>query len=356
MHNKTSKAFLPGILMLQIIATFLVVIGHSYPFVTPYPHWLYRAQVFLYCFHMPLFVWISGYLLVYSESSQISLRKFAWKRFIRLILPYIVLSIFAIFPKLFLSTYLNRGFSLDSESIIRAFLVPRENTWGHLWFLPMIFLLGILGYISDRYFFRKNNGVIGWAILTGILFGLYVGTFGNDVSGWFSISDIIRFGWYFALGGLCGTLGLNFKMNTPVSLGCFFLSLTGSIIIFNLKIPNSIYPYSNGLIALLMIFSILTLCNLISERWEVSRKSVFAATFTIFLLSWPFQAAMNVFAERIMHLPYYLLMPLQLLAGIIGPICILLILNQIEKKHNIKWISIVIGRQSNINGKQKTYK
>lgn len=60
---------LSEILLIQIVATYLVILGHSYPFVTPLPEWLIQTQIFIYCFHMPLFVWISGYLLIYTRQT-----------------------------------------------------------------------------------------------------------------------------------------------------------------------------------------------------------------------------------------------------------------------------------------------
>ncbi len=142
---------------MQMIGCFLVILGHSYPFVTEVPSWARSLQVFIYDFHMPLFVWCSGYLLVAArQAEKYAFGEYAKHRAVHILLPYLAFSLIGIVPKVLLSGFLNDSLSFDYIAIIRAFLVPRESIWGHFWFLPMIFFLGLIGY-GLEYFAQKRT-------------------------------------------------------------------------------------------------------------------------------------------------------------------------------------------------------
>lgn len=340
------RRFLSEVLWLQLVATYLVVLGHSYPFVTAVPSWLSQTQQFLYTFHMPLFVWVSGYLLVYTDQSlHTAPGHFVGKRFKKLLLPYILLSLIAIVPKYAVQPYLNDSLSLDVNSFVRSFLVPRENIWGHFWFLPMIFILGVFGYLSDRLFCARRMRDLGWGSLTVLLFVVYIVGYKRNISGWFSLDDLICFGWVFSLGALCGSRRLleryvSWSHVRSFSSAAFVLSLA----LFLIRTPYSVAPYKSAAIAITMIAALTGLCSMMSSRVSLNRNSVYARTFTVFLLSWPFQAVFNVLIERLLHQPYWMILPVQFTAGVLGPVILIYLIEKIEHKYNIHWISYMIGK------------
>ena len=63
----------------KTIGIYLVILGHSY-ICTP-------INEIIYTFHMPLFFFLSGYL--FSFERYPSFKKFAWKRFKSLLVPYL---------------------------------------------------------------------------------------------------------------------------------------------------------------------------------------------------------------------------------------------------------------------------
>lgn len=335
---------LSEILLIQIVATYLVILGHSYPFVSPLPEWLIQTQIFIYCFHMPLFVWISGYLLIYTgQSVRNTAQAFIKKRFIKLLVPYFILSIAAIVPKYILQPYLNDSVSLDLYSALRIFLVPRENVWGHFWFLPMIFLLGIIGLIVDKILTSLHRPKLGWKIILVLSFILYCLCFKRPICPWLSIDDMVGFGWIFVLGIICAYYNVleRFKKSFLRPVCAFAMA----IIIF-LCNRSAIIPLylTNAAIAVLMIYSLTGICSYFTLKIKVSRNAVYAQTFTIFLLSWPCQAIINVIMERILHCPYYIIMPLQFSAGVLVPMLIILAIKKIETRYNVRWISFCLGK------------
>lgn len=337
--------YLSEILIVQLLATYLVILGHSYPFITEIPGWLQKAQIFIYCFHMPLFVFISGYLLIYtSQSIKHNTKEFLSKRFLKLIIPYFVLSLVAIVPKFYLQHFLNDSLSLDSESLIRVFLVPRENIWGHFWFLPMIFVQGVIGFILDKIYSILKFRKIGWILTTIILFVLYTFSFHRAITPWFSVSDLVRFSWLFSLGCFCATLNIieHLRINHTLLISIILFAI--SLVYFLLADQWYLNAIEQASIAIIMILALLLLSVYLAGKIKFNRNAIYAQTFTIFILSWPCQILCNVTMERLLHCPYYIVMPLQFTAGVIGPIILIRIVNYMENKYNKHWISFLLGK------------
>lgn len=93
-----------------------------------------------------------------------------------------------------------------------------------------------------------------------------------------------------------------------------------------------------------MIFALIEFCIFMTSKIKLNKSALYAQTFTIFLLSWPFQAVINVLTEKILHWPYYLIMPIQFIIGITGPMVLISVINKIEKKYNIHWFSFSLGK------------
>ena len=95
MHNRVQY-----IDALKGLAIFLVVFAHCIPlqFMEPRGGDVYASQPmrindFIYLFHMPLFMFLSGYLFYKPVSGVVSWQDFGkslWKRFQSLIVPYFV--------------------------------------------------------------------------------------------------------------------------------------------------------------------------------------------------------------------------------------------------------------------------
>lgn len=339
-----ADGYLAEVLWVQLIATYLVVMGHSYPFTEAVPRWLALSQRFLYLFHMPLFVWISGYLLVYTRQSKHAAGKYLSKRFRKLLVPYIALSVLALLPKFAVQPYLNDSVTLDGYALIRTFLVPRENVWGHFWFLPMIFLFGAVGWFIDKVASACRRRRSIWAAVTLISFGIYVTCFGQSVSQWFSLKDLVAFGWLFAAGAACASFRLLDRLPAHGGLLFFIGTFIISLLLFFCKLPVALTAVKSAVIAMVMIAAFIFLSKWLAARVDINRNALYAQTFTIFLLSWPCQAVLNVLAERLLHWPYYAVMPLQFIAGIAGPMLLIWLIDKIEHKYDFHWISFFLGK------------
>lgn len=115
--------------IIRVFATVLVIIGHStyLKLLTPYggididlqnisifQKIIYKINFLIYSFHMPLFFFLSGALLYLTLIKlKMNLRKLLVVKFKRLIIPFIVVTLFYVFPLKYISGY----FSYSSKNI-----------------------------------------------------------------------------------------------------------------------------------------------------------------------------------------------------------------------------------------------
>ena len=131
---------------LQVFGILLVVIGHSF----------YGASkdnfiiTWIYSFHMPLFMFISGYLFAYTMKlkgkslytmSWEECGKFIVKKIRRLMIPYVAISSLAFFPKALMSTFASRPVEVSFSGYLEMLAYPWDNVIIFFWFLPTLFLI-----------------------------------------------------------------------------------------------------------------------------------------------------------------------------------------------------------------------
>lgn len=289
---------------------------------------------------MPLFVWCSGFLFAYTkQTNRKSFREYTRQRGVKLLTPYFVLSLVGILPKILAGTILNDTLELDAMQIVRTFLVPRKGIWGHFWFLPMIYLMGIMGYALDKLVKHSRNG---WMLITAVAFALSFVR--EDMLQWFAVNDILQFFVYYSLGAVYCCMGVK-----KISRTQMWLTVLGGV-----AVSLGLFLYVNGsaptvhvrnvVIACLMTAAIVSLCKLAEGKCNIDRTSPIAQTYQIFILSWPCQLVVGILMERIFHLSWMLFIPTVFLSGIIGPLVLLKAIDMFENKTNTKVLSCVLGR------------
>ena len=80
----------------KAFAIILVVVGHWSP--DNAPSWWAETVNVIYTFHMPLFLAMSGYLYMHTHKAQ-SYLYFVRKKILRLMLPYLIVSLIIILIK-----------------------------------------------------------------------------------------------------------------------------------------------------------------------------------------------------------------------------------------------------------------
>lgn len=108
--------------------------------------------VFLFSDATTWFVFISGYLFAYLESSEnFDFKKYASKKLKFVVMPYAILSIPAVSAGLYFDRHIL--YNLSSFEYILWSLSVGGSVVAPMWFIPMI----VLFFLSSPIFFRMNN-------------------------------------------------------------------------------------------------------------------------------------------------------------------------------------------------------
>lgn len=127
------------------IGIILVVMGHFLPEGVPY--WYSAGRQVIYSFHMPLFLFISGFVYMYTHRDDISYGAFLKKKFRRIVVPYLAVSFLFIgikFIPQMLGIYVRNPVTADS--FLRVFYYPEAAVslwylWALWWFYMIVPLL-----------------------------------------------------------------------------------------------------------------------------------------------------------------------------------------------------------------------
>ena len=168
---------------LRGIAIILVVLGHSVQYLA-YPSTFDQNVLFrlIYCFHMPLFIFISGMTTPFHPIDKNTFILKIWKRVKQLLIPYLLWK-FLIWIHFRDSSYFD------------IFVKPGSGLW-FLWVLFFDYLFFQIVMLMSFYSGIKKEYLISIAFLITQIASLYIGGFGFDL--------ISRYFLYFIVGSLVG--------------------------------------------------------------------------------------------------------------------------------------------------------
>ncbi|WP_234086642.1 acyltransferase family protein [Azonexus sp. R2A61] len=151
-----SKDRLVEIDLIKGVLIFLVVVGH----VTPKDiglDWFSNLRSFIYGFHMPVFMMVSGYLFFLSgKHSLASDQVFNYFRKIadRLLVPFFFVGILVVFGKYFSAFFLKVDDPVTNvfTGALRMFVQTSESPVQSIWYLFVLFFCCVITAV----FFKKN--------------------------------------------------------------------------------------------------------------------------------------------------------------------------------------------------------
>ena len=149
----------------KAIAIILVVIGHYYP--ENAPEWYRALHSWIYTFHMPLFMFASGYIYLSFKKDE-GYFAFIKKKFRRLLVPYFIVSIIIISIKLLTQQNMHVENPVTPEAYIHILYLPAAGYF--LWFIWSLFTCFLI-----IPFFKTPKArliLLGVAILLHYLFTL----------------------------------------------------------------------------------------------------------------------------------------------------------------------------------------
>lgn len=305
---------------LQTIGIILVVAGHSLHLYPDGNHGMsttgYKA---IYSFHMPLFMFVSGFLLLYTfllrhryDNSPTSFFKSKCKR---LIIPFVVLTMVTFVPRSMMSGMADDAYDMSFQSFLLAFVDSKHFPIPYFWFLHASFILLTTTFVVFFYSARVNiplRVTVPFMCLLYLIFCLLP----MSVTGFFAISDVKRLGVYFLLGSMY-CLFYN-RVNSLIPwTKVWFLALSAACwgVTFALYRDSSLIIVS----ALFGIAMCVSITRIIEVRNYTFLDHLTGANYMIFLISWYCNVCAQQVLSHFVELPWWVHSVLSIVSGIYIP-------------------------------------
>lgn len=124
--DRTQKKRIEWIDIAKGIGMVLVMLGHmQIPYSSPFNNEVYIQNVFLYSFHVPLFMFLSG--LCFSDK-DIKFSEFLKKKFKSLIVPYIFFAVVSVAAQCVIDLVTNHSLSIHTfvNAVFRSRLLCKK--------------------------------------------------------------------------------------------------------------------------------------------------------------------------------------------------------------------------------------
>ncbi len=328
---------------LQVFGIVLVVIGHS-TFGAPTNPW-FRALI--YTFHMPLFIFISGYLLRYSCERRnsslfaMSLKErvsFLWNKVKRLLLPYWFISSVVFVPKALMSRFALRPVGFSFDEYIRMLIYPWENVIRPYWFLPTLFVIFVLVIIftSIKIGGGKTNLLI-FSLFASLIINLF-----NPLEECriLNCGGAVEYLFYFVVGYSACRWSVFTHLGKHLWAGALVSFIVLTLLVF-------VVPDFRGRYVLGALVGI-TFCSYLSKIYEQRGwhffHHLFGASYAIYLFSWFPQVVSQQFLLGLTQVPWQVASVIAFVTGIYVP---LLLYKWIMKHKNGrigKYVALLTGQ------------
>ena len=192
----------------KVLTMFLVIIGHCnyYRIATPfggiyYVNQSYESSIvynfltwiitFIYSFHMPLFMALSGMCFTFTRNELLSLRSLIKNKAIRLLLPFIAVSILLSIPLKYFTGYWDSSSNILSDVVCGQLLLMGNS---HLWFVVSLFWIFLLFYYIEK---KHISGKMLWS---GLLIVSWVGFYIDAKCNFLGLPGAMKHLLFFTIG------------------------------------------------------------------------------------------------------------------------------------------------------------
>lgn len=273
---------------------------------------------FIYLFHMPLFMAISGYLyfITKKEFSWTNYKKFEFKKIINLFVPYIVFYVLYMLLNTIFSSSVNETIGMD------GWLGIINNPISPYWFLYALLSIFLVYPLIEK-ICKENKYII--FVLFGILKILAVFVKTNI----YAIDSIMSYGIYFSIGTILFDKKKCKKLLT-LFVSIFYVSM--SLLVYTC-VKNS---YINKVLSMCFaVVEIWIMPNVFKSDYTLKILDTFKKyTFQIFLLHTFFSAGIRIVLLKI-GIDNFLI---HLLTGVVAGIYLPVVVSIISEKIKITQI------------------
>lgn len=271
----------------KAICIILVVIGHYMPDYSP--EWYVGVHDVIYTFHMPLFMFASGYIYM-ATKKDIPYKDFLWKKVKRLMVPYLSVSAIVISIKLLTEGHAYVENPVTWISYVKMFYLPEAGYF--LWFIWALWWMFVIVPL-----FKTKQMRLGLFVLALVLH--YVPSFLPEI---FCLRQFQNMLVFFMLGVVCCDWKREFSFVNKIPswsvIGCFIVAESMKVMDIRGGQIAELLPYL-GIAAIMVLSSLL-------ERWNRKRNGwlldVSVSSYIIYLFHTTFEG----FAKAVIHkIPFF---------------------------------------------------
>ena len=329
----------PAIEVLYALGVLLVILGHSHS--SDWSTFEHTPLVplirFIYLFHMAMFFCIAGFLFRNSDSlATKGYPRWLGNKALRLLVPYFLWSLIALAPKYYFEHHSFQG--LTPATILTSLFCPRQNIWGHFWFLPVLFLTyALFGLLPKRQPAQQTPPALSGALLA-VCLALYFLPVHSGILGLFDLCKSLVF---FELGIIVRehltTRWTVFEENVHR------LAIPSAVVCFALGVWLGGFAPSNRAASLAAAVLLIAFCSLIATMMPPFSLISWIArnNFTLYLFSWMFQAVVMELCGRL-HCPWHATSLAMFVAGFAGPAVLVLIFERLPWRDN-RLLRLAVG-------------
>lgn len=315
---RPQRKWLGDIERLKGLAIILVVWGHTYD--AAFPVWAIDLRKAIYAFHMPLFMFLSGYVFVYVGAHKLkgSLSAYTSKRAKRLLIPFFIMAAIVILGKFFAGQFVSVDKPVNDLllSVQHVFIHTEQSPSMFVWYLIVLFYFSI----GTTFLFSRMNVSLNILFAASIImFGLHVVMFYSDaILDYIYINRIFMFYAFFMAG--C-TACLHRGVWEPFVERYFIPAIAVFLVLLYVSFDSEWRYFLVGMASLVVFHGLIRsrLCNQ-NRLLEFIGQNAFA----IYLLNTMFVGAVKAVFGRFFSVSdqALLLLVLATTAGVVGPIIV----------------------------------
>ena len=324
---------------MQAFGIILVVAGHSTYQLQQSGH-MPAVRQWIYSFHMPLFFFISGYLLKYSNTRkgiQLSdMPVFGKNGFItgkvrRLLVPYVIISSVAFIPKTMMSAIALRPVDMSVWSYLGMLLYPHTNVIGYFWFLPPLFLIFSFTLLAAKTKVNINDSLLIVCLIAVSIV--------NPGTGFLGLDSALYNAVFFA----AGYMFRKHMLETVVGRH----SATAAAVTFTVSVAL-MYAPDTGIRYLLTSFNGIMMSVALAHLYVAGRLRFLdhldGASYTIYLLSWfPQVASQQILISLVPGITWHVTTALAFFSGLYVPLMVHRWVRKRSGSPSCRWINAALG-------------
>ena len=326
---------------MQNIGIMLVVLGHSFH---EYPDGIHGKSTLLYqliySFHMPLFIFISGFLLnlsIIRRKTVQPVSDFLLKKVKRLIIPFVTLTLVTFIPRSFMSGIADDEIQLTWKMLFASLTDVNHLIIPYFWFIQSIFTLLLIGFFL--LLLKEKIGMKDtlFYVLVVAIFGFLPLFFTLETS-FFSLNNSCANAIFFFSGmtyaRYCKPVDSFIKWSSPMMLILLFSFWVVSFFMFK---------DSGWMIIVCSMFGIamtISLSRILENRHIAILDHLNGAYYIIFLLSWYFNVLCQQVLSHFTDFPWWIYSMMSLVSGIYVP----LVIYRYIRRHPASHLAVIARR------------